>query len=68
MTKLEQIIDFEVFNMGYRLVSVERDGDDIMAFCRKGSFGREACFWFEIEDGKIYFVKEVSSLKIKGTS
>lgn len=61
MTKLEQVINFEVDMMGYRLISLERDGDDIMAFCRKGSFGREACFWFEIEDGRIYFVKEVVS-------
>jgi len=60
MTKLENIIGKEVERLGYRLISLERDGDDIMAFCRKGSFGREACLWFEIEDGKIYFVKDVS--------
>ena len=60
MNKVEQIVTREVERLGYRLISLERDGDDIMAFCRKGSFGREACFWFEIDNGKIYFVKEVS--------
>ena len=61
MTKLESMINRELDRMGYRLISLERDGDDVMAFCRKGSFGREACFWFEIDNGKIYFVKEVVS-------
>lgn len=60
MTKLESMINRELDRMGYRLISLERDGDDVMVFCRKGSFGREACFWFEIDNGKIYFVKEVS--------
>jgi len=57
MTKLENIVTKEVERHGFRLVSMERDGDDVMAFCRKGSFGEEKCFVFEIEDGRVYLIK-----------
>jgi len=57
MTKLENMITKEVERHGFRLISMERDGDDVMAFCRKGSFGEEKCFVFEIEDGRVYLTK-----------
>ena len=60
MTKAERIVTREVERFGFRLISLERDGDDLLAMCQKGSFGRQACFMFTIEEGKIYFVKDVS--------
>ena len=56
-SKVETAILKEVERHGYRLVSAERDGDDIMAFCRKGSFGKGMCFMFSIEDGRVYLIK-----------
>lgn len=57
MSKLESIVTKEVERHGFRLITLERDGNDVMAFCRKGSFGNEVCFMFSIEDGRVYFVK-----------